>query len=515
MQETPDPMAVAGPAGYRSRPPPAFAWRRTLRSSSELLLLGSWAAAWLALVWVFSKSPPVDNVEELTWVRALEWGYYKHPPAPAVLLRPLVALLGLHEWVSYLAAGLVAGSALWLTRALLLRIIGRHAADLATLGTLCIGFYTGRLVYFNHDTVLMLAISIAAWYCWHAFALRSARCWTGVGLALGAGALAKYQVALTAMSVLVVWIGHQGWRDPVHRRGLARAAVLAALLFTPHLLWLATHDFQPVHYAAANSRWREMSLEQCSIGALRWVGSQLSQLAGPLLLGSVLLVRQRRRQDPGKAALPAPVDAGHAVDRGNFLFAFGLLPLATIAVLGVVPGGKLHMNWGSAFMTLTCAWLMHLTGWQRWQRVRRREALAGFALVQAVLIGVLWNTSPVGFASSGMRKTRNFASQDVADRIAPEARRLIAGPIQVIAGPPFLAGVLALRMAERPLVLIDGRYDLSPWITAGPSYYCAIVWVGEAGSAAPFESERHEIGDGLWWAVQPTSPEPHRCHSAQ
>ena len=54
------------------------------RSLAALLLAvtGAWVllSAWL---W---RTPPIDNVEQLVWRGAVEWGYYKHPPLPTWLL---------------------------------------------------------------------------------------------------------------------------------------------------------------------------------------------------------------------------------------------------------------------------------------------------------------------------------------------------------------------------------------------------------------------------------------------
>ena len=38
------------------------------------------ALCWLLLLDRGALAPPTDNIEQLTWVRSLEWGYYKHPP---------------------------------------------------------------------------------------------------------------------------------------------------------------------------------------------------------------------------------------------------------------------------------------------------------------------------------------------------------------------------------------------------------------------------------------------------
>ena len=63
-----------------------------------LLLFG---AVWLAHLSYTSLSPPTDNIEQLTWVGALEGGYYKHPPLPTWLFWVPVQLFGVTAWTSY------------------------------------------------------------------------------------------------------------------------------------------------------------------------------------------------------------------------------------------------------------------------------------------------------------------------------------------------------------------------------------------------------------------------------
>ena len=45
----------------------------------------------------------------------------------------------------------------------------------------------------------------------------------------------------------------------------------------------------------------------------------------------------------------------------------------------------------------------------------------------------------------------------------------------MVSGPPKEAGALALRLADRPLVLIDGRYDRSPWVSAELVQRCGVL----------------------------------------
>ena len=130
------------------------------------------ALAWLTLLDGAALAPPTDNIEQLTWVRSLEWGYYKHPPLPTWLLWPAVQLLGWSAWTSYIVGALCTLGAFALLWRWLRDMRGSGYARAALLAGLCITFYNGRLHFYNHEIVLIpLAVGCAA-ACWKAWTTR-------------------------------------------------------------------------------------------------------------------------------------------------------------------------------------------------------------------------------------------------------------------------------------------------------------------------------------------------------
>jgi 4-amino-4-deoxy-L-arabinose transferase-like glycosyltransferase len=334
--------------------------------------------------------------------------------------------------------------------------------------------------------------------------------WIGLGVALGFGGLAKYQAALAAGSALLYWTLQQGWRDRLHRRGLLWAAAIALLIVSPHLNWVITHDFLPIQYARRNSHVGALTMAQCSAEVLRWLGNQIAQLAGALVFGVGLLVWQRGRNRDDPSHRNARQDLVQP-DAQAFLRCWGLLPLILMMGLGIAAQAHLHTNWAAAFMPLTCAALMGATGWHRWSRTTRSQALAAFAIVQALLVAHLCSRQLGQPPAFDQHRSALFASQAVVDAIAPTARAAIGGPVRVIAGRQRLASVLALRFDERPLLLIDGRPELSPWMPRAMNTFCAVLWVGDASDLAPADLDRHEAGHGLWWAVELTGDRAYDC----
>ena len=483
-------------------------------------MLGSlvFAALWLSLLGASSLTPPIDNIEQLTWVRSLEWGYYKHPPLPTWLLWPVVQLFGLRPWVTYLLGAAATLGALGLAAHLLVLMRGPRFATIALLAMLCITFYNGRLYYYNHNTVLFLFVVGSAWASWQAFSRRSLGWWAVVGLMLGLGGLSKYQVVLAAASVAALWLQQRAWRDPVHRAGAALATVVGLLIVLPHVLWLVQHDFAPIHYAMNSSLGAHVAQQQRPALVSNWLIDLLFNRLLPAWL--LLLFALTGRHGPvGARADLAPNTRPHTPVQSQplehrqlsraLLLSFGGVPLASLAAMGLVGGVQLQLQWGTAFAALLVPALMELLaglGLVFSQRVLWRAAKA-FLVLQALLFGFNALTSSLGPQRWQSNHWCRLKSTDLAEAIAEPARQIAETPIQIIEGPADYAGALALALPERPRVLIDGNLAISPWITQESLLRCNRLQIDR--SVGPHDASWRAAGpafpDIFWRVVKPSN----------
>jgi 4-amino-4-deoxy-L-arabinose transferase-like glycosyltransferase len=429
-------------------------------------VLLAFAAVWLLACAVTSLSPPVDNLEQLTWSHSLEWGYYKHPPLTTALAWLAVQVLGRHAWTTYLLGATLTLSAMALFWRLLRDVRGAHHANVALLAGLCITFYNGRLYYFNHNVVLLLLVTAAATACWRAFRQRTWGAWAWVGVVFGLGALAKYQIAVTALSAFVFWLSQRGWRDPVHRGGALLAVLIALLLFTPHLLWLPQHGFAPIDYALGSSLDAQLPLGDRFSGAVNWLADELLNRAGPafLLLALVWTLGARRASPPVRRSPAARA----------LLLSWGLTPLVFMPLVGLLSGAELQLQWGTPFLLFAVPCAMELVPVD-WNAASPRQALRIFVGVQALLLTVFLATSPAIVPAWPHRYWNAFSSAEFAARVGPLAERALGHPVRVIVGPQGEGGALALHLPGDPLLLLDGRYDRSPWVAPDLVDACGAV----------------------------------------
>lgn len=429
------------------------------------------AGVWLAELSWTSLVPPSDNIEQITWVGSLELGYYKHPPLPTWLFWLPARLFGASAWTSYMVGVMFTIAALLIMGQLLLEVRGPHYALIALLGAACITYYNCRLYYYNHNVVLMFFVSASAYAAWRCVRTGSRKWWAWLGLLFGLGFMSKYQMAVTVLSLIAFWLQQGGWRGARHRRLAGLAAAIAAAIFLPHAVWVVRHDFAPVHYAMSSSLGVRLDAAERVIDSLHWLIDQLLNRALPcwLLLAWAVASSPGSRQHPTNRELQA--NTGR-----RLLLAWGLIPIAFMPAVGLVFGADLQLQWGTPFLLFSVPAVMELlSGRVDWEQLRMPPLLKAFVVIQVLLLVVNFATSPKGPRSVHENHWRHFDSQQLAELLEGPAHEALGSRVCVVSGPGKIAGALALAMRDHPKVLIDGRYDISPWITRHDAEECGIL----------------------------------------
>ena len=472
------------------------------------LILLIFGIVWLTHLSYTSLTPPTDNIEQLTWVGSLEGGYYKHPPLPTWLIWLPVKLFGATAWTSYVIGATFTLGAMALLWGLLLRMRGWRYATLALLAVLCITYYNGRLNYYNHNVVLMFFAAASAALCWKAHSTGRLGWWAALGAALGLGALAKYQIAVTMACVLVFWLQQRGWRDPASRLGLLLASLISLLMFVPHLQWLRGHDFAPIHYAMNSSLGTHLAPQVRWGESFHWLADQVLNRAAPawMLLGWVACV-SRRRTAPARLdrVVPASTSPTGTSSRALLLI-WGIVPLLFMPLVGLIVGADLQLQWGTPFLLFAVPAAMEFASRRvAWSRSALRPALSAFAVIQMLLLVLSHLTSPRGPQALQDHHWRAFDGAALARAVGPAAREVLGGPICVVSGPASASGALALELPERPSVLIDGRYDRSPWVDSQLVAKCGALELSD-GPPLAGDTAVGSTFPGLTWRVQMPSP---------
>jgi dolichol-phosphate mannosyltransferase len=210
-----------------------------------------WLVAYLALLRLaYGGVIELLHEEGYYWNYAqhLDIGYYDHPPMVAWLVAAFTGLLGDHEWAVRAGALLSGGVAAGYAAALAAAIGGRpRAISAVLLVALLPGFFTAGLLMMP-DAPLVACWAAALYYLYRALIVERPGAWYAAGVCVGLGLLSKYTMALLALSVVAYVLASPRARTWLRRPQPYVAALLAALLFAPVIVWNAQRQWVSFEY---------------------------------------------------------------------------------------------------------------------------------------------------------------------------------------------------------------------------------------------------------------------------
>ncbi len=263
------------------------------RERTVLLALALYTVLWTlyAVVAKSSQGLHYDMAELIAWSRDLAWGFDKHPPVAAVLVWLWFSVFPVAAWSYYLLAMLMPALALWLAWRLSADYLDgeKRLAGLALL-TL-VPFFNFHALKYNVNTVLLPLWAATTFAFLRSYRTRGAGWAALAGLAAAAAMLGKYWSAVLliglALAALIDARRAAYFRSPAP--WITVAVGFAAL--TPHLVWLAHHDFAPFAYAVGIHADKPLSVSL--VHALGYLAGSLGYVAVPVIVALVMAWPQR------------------------------------------------------------------------------------------------------------------------------------------------------------------------------------------------------------------------------
>ncbi len=469
---------------------------------------------WVALGADVNNAQWGDHFEQFVWAHSFEWGYYKHPPLPTWMLAAAIAIFGPWPYWTYALAGLCTAGTAFFTYRVAQRLIGDKPAALAILLWGLQQAFSARAQLFNHNTVMMLAISGTAWCVLRALDSSRRAWWIAAGVGAGLAMLSKYQsvVPLAGIGVALLLTGELARHST--RRGALMAIGVAAPVFAPHLLWMLQHDFSTLRYAAQEGR--PLSWAARGLSVTVFLGQQIRLLFPAMLFAGVLWLLPGLRTHSHAATA---TDDDQAQWRRAWFAGLIVFPLVVTVLVCPAFGLDLKNHWGYQCLQFFSLWL----AW-RLQHLARRGAvvLATLALlVQSVFMTVCAEPEWTGQRDPDRRADGQYPARQLAAAVQRDWQAITSCPLTVVVGPSFEAGMVSVYSHAPPKVLEDGDFAKSPWVQPDELSHRGAVYVATDPNRLPVQgvallnsmnvaAAARASASRIYWAIVP----PRSCDPA-
>lgn len=419
--------------------------------------LGIYLAAWTLLVGLLPLSMYKDSVEEVVWSHTWQWGYYKHPPLPSILMAGLKHLFGGSSmWLTIFAAqgcNVIALIYVWL---LAKQVLPNRLAIVAVLITSLIGYHNFRAVVFDHNTV-SLPVTAATWYYFYRAMRQPERTlgWVILGIAAGLAMLTKYSAILVLASIFVAVIWQGRWSNFALIRGLLVSILAFSVVIYPNVIWLINHDWQPFTYLTY-----ELNIPESRLTIFRqFMGGQVFRLW--YVFVAIWLLS---RKSPSKQMIADSPEFHNRTSDWHFLLIILWTPLVLALLPLLINGSFLSRNWVSAFFLPAGIVLVKCLFNQHDEKQLLKNTWAVTWSIQCVVLFIFLVVSVFYPAVSGDIVRTNFPAQQFAKKATRVWQEHQQQPLRIVIADTWLGGNVLLHTRPEPTLLMDNNTAISPWV---------------------------------------------------
>jgi 4-amino-4-deoxy-L-arabinose transferase-like glycosyltransferase len=189
-----------------------------------------------------------DEAYYWVWSRNLELSYYDHPPMVAYAIRLMTTMFGDSETIIRLAAVAAMSVTSWLIYRIGCILFNRNAGETALVVYLLVPMTQVGYLAVTPDPFVCLFWALTLYLVCCSLFEQCPGFLALAGVSVGCTLLSKYTGVLLPISLLLFLLFTPRFRGVLTKRELYLAILLAMLVFSPVIVWNATHDWASFNY---------------------------------------------------------------------------------------------------------------------------------------------------------------------------------------------------------------------------------------------------------------------------
>jgi len=317
--------------------------------------------------------------------------------------------------------------------------------------------------------VVLLAVRNQNWWRWALLGIAGAIC-----------LLTKYAVGIW-FAVMGIWILLD---SRMHNRrammGIGIAMIAGALAMIPHIEWLIREDAPTLRYMQRQVGGQVNHLAE----VFKFLGSQVGKLA-PLLIALVVIQLQFKRDG---APAQSWKGAANTTTEARYVSFTAYGPMLVTCVLGAI-WIDLNANWATAYFVVLGLWALRYVPRVDTSLALRRVVGVGLFLniLIAVSVGLYYG---LVVDLTGRVARANYPAQQQGALLDEVWDAKARGPLKVVIGETWVAGVTSVMSKDQPLVMPYGLYHQGPAVTPALIKKCgALIVIDAAQESRPFNRD--------------------------
>jgi 4-amino-4-deoxy-L-arabinose transferase-like glycosyltransferase len=445
------------------------------------------AVLWTLVPTLFYAGPPGDVPSVLAIGHELQLGTYLGPPLAYWLAEGAFVAAGNNLFGVYLLSQICVVATYWSVFALGRSIVGAQHAALAVLLMVGISAFTVPTPDFGPPTLTMALWAMILLHYWLAVTEGKRGYWVVLAVEIGLLLLTTY-AGLLLLGLLALFTAmNKRARAAMHSADPWLASIVVLIVVFPHLLWLWESGFATVL--------KELHPSPSVIGSfngwLRQIALLLAVHAGLAVLVSAVIGWPWTRHELSPVIVREPVDPFAR----SFILYFAVVPAVAATFIAALAGWPVPAGGVAPLVVLSGLAVVLLAGDDielSYQHIVI-PAWFGLLLVPPALAVMAVMTAPW----LGVDLNINKPARTIAQFFSDSFQRRTGAPLQVAAGEPRTAALIALASPSRPSLFLDATPGRTPWVTFDDVRRkgAVVVWPAADTAVTPPADIKERFGD--------------------
>ena len=200
---------------------------------------------------------PLDTIEALAWGSNLDWGFNKHPPLSAFVVKIFYEIFGNQDWAYYLLSQIFVISTFYLVWILSKEFFLNESNRLVSILLLeGIFFYNYTTPEFNVYICELPFWALTVLFCWRGIKNNKILDWLLFGVFAALGTLSHY-LFLYLLAAIDIFLIYLLIKKRLNLKCLISLSTYILVLL-PHLIWLKDNNYITLTYAFARTGFEEI-----------------------------------------------------------------------------------------------------------------------------------------------------------------------------------------------------------------------------------------------------------------
>jgi len=386
-------------------------------------------AVWTLIPSITNHNLPLDTIEALAWGSNLDWGFNKHPPLSALVVKIFYQIFGSQDWVYYFLSQLFVISAFYFVFKLSKEILNteKHAL-LSVLLLEGIFFYNFTTPEFNVNVCMLPFWAMTAYYAYKCLKDNLAKDYVILGIVTAFGFLSKYLFIYLLIGIKVFYIFYIKKNN--FKINYIIPGIIFLLILTPHLIWLIDNNYITITYGLKRTGEIKNYLDHIIL-PLTFLVKQIGILI-PFFILLFFLTKNLKTNFPFK-------------DQNLlYLLSIAILPIALIFFTSVIMGAKIRTMWMTPFYLFIGTFFIYL--FQNYIDINKLKSFNFIFIFLFLLSPFLY-----GYVSiSQTNKRTDYKGKEIAKEVERNLIKLKYNNVMSVSGNEWIAGNLCYHLKYRP-----------------------------------------------------------------